>query len=116
MIKFYFKSISEVAARAAVILRETDRKYDSLKSEIGSLQDELKKADMTEVSSLLNKLRPLLGQLEEVVEFRKWLHDIVQGAEKVEDKDEIVELSLRQMLMLWPEGQQKEPKGKKKKR
>lgn len=117
MLEFYHKTVEEIGKRAADLRDPVKMEYDQVQRKLATLQKEAKQSK-SRAQEVRQEIEDLQCRAEALAEKLAWLEGLIEQAEKFEDKQRLVELSLRQMTELGftKEEDQGEEKGEHKKR
>lgn len=118
MIEFYHKTVEEIGKRASELRDAVKVEYDQVQRKLATLQKESRQSK-SRAQEARQEIEDLQRRAEALAEKLAWLDGLIEQAEKFEDKQRLVELSLRQMAELGfakEDGQEEEEKGERKKR
>ena len=104
---FYFKTIGEIEKRAEELYQSTKMEYNKLHGEFLRLQSDLRKNPPKKLDPSDDRKVRLFDLGEQVNELSlkvNWLDSLRKRAQEAENKDKLVELTLNEMVMLFPEG------------
>lgn len=97
---FYFMEAGKLHAHAVKLIDDVRMELNSAKKELSNLNAQEKKVKGKERFETREKIHELTEKLLEITEKTKWLNAISDQLAKVENSEQLIELSLRQLSLL----------------
>lgn len=97
--EFYFKTVEEIGARAAELRDAAKMELNQVQQKLAGLQREAKQ-NKSRAAEVRDEIVELQRQARLLGEKFTWLNGLVERAEQFEDKQYLVELTLREMAEL----------------